>query len=121
MSTPSSAGNWPEFARAFRDFYNNKGFDCAYRLAQVSELEAYHLSKMKNNPILNPTEGTIEKLAKAFAQENNTEVETEKKEIKKFFQEWKEKKSFTGNNSPMNQIQSWSLNLEVTTNDLFEF
>lgn len=121
MSTPSSAGNWPEFSKAFRDFYKQKKFGSAFELSQFSGLDNPHLTKMKNNPILNPTEKTIEKLAKAFAKRNNTNVETEKKEIQQFFQEWRNKKSSTGNNSPMNQVQSWSLNLEVTTNDLSEF
>lgn len=121
MSTPSSAGNWPEFSKAFRDFYKQKKFGSAFELSQVSGLDNPHLTKMKNNPILNPTNKTIEKLAEAFADRNQTDVETEKKEIKEFFKQWKDRKSSMANNSPMNQIQSWSLNLEVTTNNLSEF
>ncbi|NEQ35382.1 MAG: DUF1822 family protein [Okeania sp. SIO3I5] len=113
--------NMSNFAQAFKDFYKKKNFKSAYALAKESELEAYHLTKIMRNPILNPTEKTIEKLAKAFADRNKTNLETEKKEIQEFFQEWRDKKSSTGNNLPMNQVQSWSLNLEVTTNDLSEF
>ena len=109
------------FAQAFKDLYHKKNFKSAYALAKESELEAYHLTKIMKNPILNPTEKTIEKLAGAFAKNNNTDVKTEKKEIQQFFQEWRDKISSTGNNLPMNQVQSWSLNLEVTTNDLSEF
>ncbi len=109
------------FAQPFKDLYNKKNFKSAYALAKESELEANHLTKIMKNPILNPTEKTIDKLAKAFAKNNNTDVETEKQEIQQFFQEWRDKKSSTGDNLPMNQVQSWSLNIEVTTNDLSEF
>ncbi|MBD2545261.1 DUF1822 family protein [Planktothricoides raciborskii] len=120
MSNSAKEGKWPAFADAFREFYTKKNFTSAYELAQISNLENYYLTKMKNNPILNPTDETIEKLAQAFAQKNNTKLADEKKDIREFFQEWKEKKSAKSPSS--SEIQAYEAKLiEVETNDLSYF
>ncbi|MCL1465723.1 DUF1822 family protein [Argonema galeatum] len=113
-------GNWPEFTKAFRDFYTSKNFKSAFELAQYSGLEDNHISRIANKPILKPTEKIIAKLAEAFAEKNKTNSEEEKREIRQFFQEWLEKKSYKKN--PSSKIQSWELKLiEVEINDLSEF
>lgn len=120
MSTPTE-GNWPEFAKAFKDFYSRKKFNSAFELATSSGLENYHLTKMKNNPILKPTEATIEKLAEAFVKKNQSNIENEKREIREFFQKWREKKLYRKN--PSSEIKSWDLTFieEVNTNNLSDF
>lgn len=109
------------FAKAFKDFYNNKNFKSAYQLAQDSELKPYHISKIMNNPILKPNEETIKKLAQSFATKNQTNIEDEKKDIEEFFQEWRRRKLAMTNYLSGNPIQEWKLNLEVTVNDLSYF
>jgi transcriptional regulator with XRE-family HTH domain len=120
MGNRTKEGNWPAFAKAFKEFYNGKNFTSAYQLAQSSNLENYYLTKMKNNPILNPSEETIEKLAQAFAERNNTKLADEKKDIREFFKEWKEKQSSKSPSS--SEIQAWEVKLiQVETNDLSYF
>lgn len=119
MSTPTE-GKWSEFAKAFKYFYSRKKFNSAFELAQSSGLENSYLSKMKNNPILNPTEATIEKLAEAFVKKNQSNIENEKREIREFFQKWREKQLYREN--PSSEIQSWDLTfVEVKTNNLSDF
>jgi hypothetical protein len=119
MSTPTE-GKWFEFAKAFKDFYSRKKFNSAFELAQSSGLENSYLSKMKNNPILNPTEATIEKLAEAFVKKNQSNIENEKREIREFFQKWREKQLYREN--PSSEIKSWDLTfIEVNTNNLSDF
>ncbi|MFB8798322.1 MAG: DUF1822 family protein [Microcoleus sp.] len=119
MSTPTE-GKWSEFAKAFKDFYSRKKFNSAFELAKSSGLENSYLSKMKNNPILNPTEATIEKLAEAFVKKNQSNIENEKREIREFFQKWREKQLYREN--PSSEIKSWDLTfIEVDTNNLSDF
>jgi Protein of unknown function (DUF1822) len=124
-----------DFAKAFREFYKSKNFESAYALALSSRLDKSYFSKMTKNMILNPTETTIEKLAKAFAKQNKTEIEKEKKEkeiiekeiiekeiieIQDFFEKWR-KISAMEQQKFSQSIQSWNLNLEVTIDDLSDF
>jgi hypothetical protein len=86
------------FSASFKKLIKQKGFQSSYQLSmEASKYDADspitqdYLSKLVNNPILEPQLKTRQRLAKVFAAKNNTLYERELEDVNLFFRDAQQK------------------------------
>lgn len=84
-----------KFSDYFMEFLKDKGFNSPYHLSKESEdqngkviISRDYLSRLMNNPIVNPRKKTRKNLAEVFAKRNNSSVEQELEDINNFFEKF---------------------------------
>ncbi len=75
------------FAKRFQELCHHKKLTSDYQLAKLGHLNRDTISKIKNNPVLNPRQTTLEKIATAFHKKTGNSVDKELEELKKFWAE----------------------------------
>ncbi|MBC6417289.1 MAG: helix-turn-helix transcriptional regulator [Prochloron sp. SP5CPC1] len=73
------------FAERFQEWCHDKGLVSDYQLAKLSYLNRDTISKIINNPVLNPCQSTLKKIATAFSKKTGNSVDEELEELEKFW------------------------------------
>ena len=100
-------------AERFQELCHDKGLKSDYELSQLGDLHRDTISKIKNNPVLNPRQATLEKIAKAFHKKTGNSEEEELEELKKFWAEMR--KIYGGKEKPkkLPRKQVWLIVLGI--------
>jgi hypothetical protein len=110
------------FSASFKKLIKQKGFQSSYQLSiEASKYDAdspitqVYLSKLVNNPILEPQLKTRQRLAKVFAAKNNTLYERELEDVNLFFRDAQQKFG-----KPNNKI-NYSIKLEFSDKSIVSY